>query len=164
MKKSTREDKERIKEIMGQDAHMIEDMKPRDMYKMLKDAKADIMLSGGRSQFVALKATMPWLDINQERHQGYMGYYGMVNLVREIDRTLFNPVWQKVRKPAPWAKAGDTGRSARWRRSRRSRRSLPPIPSRPRKSVAQNRCACARACRWARSRTPFVTAPPRPTP
>ena len=80
------EDKERIKELMGQDAHMIEDMTPREMYKMLKDAKADIMLSGGRSQFVALKATMPWLDINQERHHGYMGYIGMVELVEEIDK------------------------------------------------------------------------------
>ncbi|PPQ36691.1 nitrogenase molybdenum-cofactor synthesis protein NifE [Rhodoblastus acidophilus] len=108
VKKSTREDKERIKELMGQDAHLIEDMKPRDMYKMLRDARADIMLSGGRSQFVALKATMPWLDINQERHQCYMGYVGMVNLVKEIDRTLSNPVWKKVRKPAPWAKVGDS--------------------------------------------------------
>ncbi|MGD5506714.1 nitrogenase component 1, partial [Xanthomonas citri pv. citri] len=66
VKKSTKEDKERIKELMGQDAHMIDDMTPREMYKMLKDAKADIMLSGGKSQFVALKAAMPWLDINQE--------------------------------------------------------------------------------------------------
>jgi nitrogenase molybdenum-cofactor synthesis protein NifE len=108
VKKSTREDKERIKELMGQDAHMIEDMTPREMYKMLKDAKADIMLSGGRSQFIALKATMPWLDINQERHHAYMGYVGMVKLVKEIDKTLYNPVWQAVRKPAPWAKAGES--------------------------------------------------------
>ena len=78
VKKSTKEDKERIKELMGQDAHMIDDMTPREMYKMLKDAKADIMLSGGKSQFVALKAAMPWLDINQERHHAYMGYVGMV--------------------------------------------------------------------------------------
>ena len=46
-KKSTREDKERIKEIMGHDTHMFDDMTPREMYKMLKDARADIMLSGG---------------------------------------------------------------------------------------------------------------------
>ena len=39
VKKSTKEDKERIKEIMGQDAHMIDDMTPREMYKMLKDAQ-----------------------------------------------------------------------------------------------------------------------------
>jgi nitrogenase molybdenum-cofactor synthesis protein NifE len=102
VKKSTKEDKERIKELMGQDAHMIDDMTPREMYKMLKDAKADIMLSGGRSQFIALKASMPWLDINQERHNAYMGYVGMVKLVEEIDKALYNPIWEQVRKPAPW--------------------------------------------------------------
>ena len=102
VKKSTKEDKERIKEIMGDDAHMIDDMTPREMYAMLRDARADIMLSGGRSQFVALKARMPWLDINQERYHPYAGYEGMVALVREIDRTLSNPVWQQVRIAAPW--------------------------------------------------------------
>jgi nitrogenase molybdenum-cofactor synthesis protein NifE len=104
VKKSTKEDKERIKEIMGDDAHMIDDMTPREMYAMLKEARADIMLSGGRSQFVALKARMPWLDINQERHYAYAGYEGMVQLVTEIDKTLYNPVWQQVRLPAPWEK------------------------------------------------------------
>ena len=126
VKKSTKEDKERIKELMGQDAHMIDDMTPREMYKMLKDAKADIMLSGGRSQFVALKATMPWLDINQERHHAYMGYVGMVKLVEEIDKALYNPVWEQVRKPAPWEKAGESWQAkamaqiaSRGRRARR---------------------------------------------
>lgn len=102
VKKSTKEDKERIKHRMGQDAHMIDDMAPRDMYKMLKAAKADIMLSGGKSQFVALKAAMPWLDINQERSHAYMGYLGIVKLVEEIDKALFNPMWEQLRRPAPW--------------------------------------------------------------
>jgi nitrogenase molybdenum-cofactor synthesis protein NifE len=107
VKKSTKEDKERIKQLMGDDAHMIDDMTPREMYRMLKDARADIMLSGGRSQFVALKAKMPWLDINQERHHAYAGYDGMVDLVAEIDKALSNPVWVQVRKPAPWEAFGD---------------------------------------------------------
>ncbi len=102
-KKSTKEDKEKIKEIMGDaDAHMIDDMPPRQMYAMLRDAKADIMLSGGRSQFVALKARMPWMDINQERHHAFAGYEGMVTMIAEIDKALFNPVWAQVRAPAPW--------------------------------------------------------------
>jgi len=102
VKKSTKEDKERIKEIMGDDAHMIDELSPREMFAMLRDAKADIMLSGGRSQFVALKAKMPWMDINQERHHAFAGYEGMVEMVREIDRSLRNPVWEQVRLKAPW--------------------------------------------------------------
>ncbi len=102
IKKSTKEDKEKIKEIMGDDAHMIDDMTPRQMYAMLREAKADIMLSGGRSQFVALKARMPWMDINQERHHAFAGYEGMVTMIEEIDKALFNPMWAEVRTPAPW--------------------------------------------------------------
>ncbi|PXW23984.1 nitrogenase iron-molybdenum cofactor biosynthesis protein NifE [Paraburkholderia caballeronis] len=108
IKKSTKEDKEKIREIMGDEAHMIDDMTPREMYNLLRDAKADIMLSGGRSQFVALKARMPWLDINQERHHPYGGYEGIVELVHEIDRAIHNPVWQQVRRPAPWGDDGET--------------------------------------------------------
>jgi nitrogenase molybdenum-cofactor synthesis protein NifE len=109
VKKSTKEDKEKIKEIMGDDAHMIDDLSPRQMYAMLRDARADIMLSGGRSQFVALKARMPWMDINQERHHAFAGYEGMVTMIEEIDKALFNPVWEQVRAAAPWEECGVDG-------------------------------------------------------
>ncbi|HCA26994.1 MAG TPA: nitrogenase molybdenum-cofactor biosynthesis protein NifE, partial [Betaproteobacteria bacterium] len=103
VKKSTREDKQRIKQLMGEEAHLFEDLAPREMYRMLKEAQADIMMSGGRSQFVALKAKTPWLDINQERHYAYAGYEGVVELVEQIDRAMNNPIWRQVRQPAPWA-------------------------------------------------------------
>lgn len=104
VKKSTREDKDKLKEMFGDqaDAHMIDDMTPRQMYALLRDAKADIMLSGGRSQFVALKARMPWMDINQERYHAFAGYEGMVTMVEQIHKALFNPMWAQVRTPAPW--------------------------------------------------------------
>ena len=73
-----KEDKERIKQLLKDENHMFESMAPRDLYAMLAANKADIMLSGGRTQFIALKAKMPWLDINQERHFPYAGYDGMV--------------------------------------------------------------------------------------
>jgi nitrogenase molybdenum-cofactor synthesis protein NifE len=31
-----------------------------------------------------------------------MGYVGMVKLVQEIDKALYNPMWQQLRQPAPW--------------------------------------------------------------
>ncbi|PZA10415.1 nitrogenase iron-molybdenum cofactor biosynthesis protein NifE [Rhodopseudomonas palustris] len=101
VKKSTKEDKARLKE-MSPDVHQIDDLRPREMYKMLKEAQADIMLSGGRSQFVALKARMPWMDINQERTYAYCGYVGIVEMVRQIDKSLSNPIWVQVRSAPPW--------------------------------------------------------------
>jgi hypothetical protein len=80
------------------------------------------MLSGGRSQFVALKARMPWMDINQERHHAFAGYEGMVTMVAEIDKALFNPVWAQVRTPAPWETADSLPR-------RRPRMDRPHVAS-----------------------------------
>ncbi|WEX91458.1 nitrogenase iron-molybdenum cofactor biosynthesis protein NifE (plasmid) [Sinorhizobium garamanticum] len=102
IKKSTVDDRERIKQILKNENHMYETMTPRELYSSLAEQNADIMLSGGRTQFIALKAKMPWLDINQERHHAYAGYEGMVELARQIDLAIHNPIWEQVREPAPW--------------------------------------------------------------
>ncbi len=107
VKKSTPEDKERIKQILKDENHMFDSMAPRDLYAMLAEHKADIMLSGGRTQFIALKAKMPWLDINQERSHPYAGYDGMVELARQIDIAIHNPVWETVREASPWDAEGN---------------------------------------------------------
>jgi len=103
VRKATEADKDRALARLGGDPTKLADaITPREMYAMFKDGKADMMLSGGRSQFVALKALTPWIDINQERHHGYAAYDGMVELVRQIDLSINNPIWQQVRAPAPW--------------------------------------------------------------
>jgi nitrogenase molybdenum-cofactor synthesis protein NifE len=102
VRKSTDNDKQKVKDLMGGDAHMVDSTPPREMYAQLRRGDADILLSGGRTQFVALKARTPWLDINQERHHAFAGYDGMVTLVRELDASLSNPVWADVRRLAPW--------------------------------------------------------------
>jgi nitrogenase molybdenum-cofactor synthesis protein NifE len=105
-KKSTIEDKERIKQLLKDQNHVFDRMVPRDLYQKLKDGEADIMLSGGRTQFIALKAKTAWLDINQERHHPYAGYDGMIEMVRQIDLAIHNPVWAQVREAAPWDAEG----------------------------------------------------------
>jgi nitrogenase molybdenum-cofactor synthesis protein NifE len=109
-KKSTEEDKARIRELMGEDTKMIEEGSPKALLQVVKDYKADILIAGGRNMYTALKAKLPFLDINQEREFGYAGYQGMLELVRQLALTLESPVWEAVRKPAPWlADAGTTG-------------------------------------------------------
>ena len=103
-KKSTEEDKARIRELMGRDAVMIEDGNPRALIKIVRDEKVDVLIAGGRTMYTALKARIPFLDINQERDFGYEGYTGMIELARQIALTVENPVWEKVRRPSPWVK------------------------------------------------------------
>ncbi|MBN2702268.1 MAG: nitrogenase iron-molybdenum cofactor biosynthesis protein NifE [Methylohalobius sp. ZOD2] len=101
-KKSTEEDKARIRELMGEDAQMIEDGSPKALLEIVRDYRADILIAGGRNMYTALKARLPFLDINQEREFGYAGYQGMLELVRQLALTLESPVWEAVRRPAPW--------------------------------------------------------------
>jgi nitrogenase molybdenum-cofactor synthesis protein NifE len=101
-KKSTEEDKARIRELMGEDTLMIEDGSPKALLQIVRDYKADILIAGGRNMYTALKAKIPFLDINQEREFGYEGYQGMLELVRQLALTLESPVWASVRAPAPW--------------------------------------------------------------
>ena len=104
-KKSTEEDKARIRELMGEDTMMIEDGSPKALLQVVKDYKADILIAGGRNMYTALKAKVPFLDINQEREFGYAGYEGMLELVRQLALTIESPVWPAVRAIAPWKKA-----------------------------------------------------------
>lgn len=101
-KKSTEEDKARIREIMGDNVAMLDDGNPLALLRVIEEQRADMLIAGGRNMYTALKARVPFLDINQERDFGYAGYTGMVELARQIALTLESPVWDAVRTPAPW--------------------------------------------------------------
>ncbi|SEB11375.1 nitrogenase molybdenum-cofactor synthesis protein NifE [Thiothrix caldifontis] len=101
--KSTEEDKARIREIMGADTKMVEDGSPRSLINIVREYNVDILIAGGRNMYTALKARIPFLDINQEREFGYAGYEGMLELAKQLALTVESPIWQAVRKPAPWA-------------------------------------------------------------
>ncbi len=103
-KKSTAEDKARITEIMGEDALMLDEGGARKLLDTAYAHQADLMIAGGRNMYTALKARMPFLDINQERHHAYAGYEGMVTFAKELCRTLESPIWGLISDPAPWSK------------------------------------------------------------
>jgi len=107
-KKSTEEDKARIRELMGEEARMLEDGNPRALLDTVYDYKVDVLIAGGRNMYTALKARVPFLDINQEREFGYAGYEGMLELARQLALTIESPVWEAVRRPSPWS-AGKGG-------------------------------------------------------
>ena len=81
---------------------MLTEGSPRALLDLVKEQNVDILIAGGRNMYTALKARLPFLDINQERDFGYEGYEGMIELARQLALTLESPVWESVRKPAPW--------------------------------------------------------------
>ena len=87
-KKSSYEDEEKMKEILGQDAPLIEDVTPKNLLSLMKDKNADILVAGGRNQYLAIKEGYPFVDVNQERHIAYAGYEGLVNLAEQISNSI----------------------------------------------------------------------------
>jgi nitrogenase molybdenum-cofactor synthesis protein NifE len=111
-KKSTEEDKARIRELMGADTKMLEDGSPRALLQVYEEYRADILIAGGRNMYTALKARIPFLDINQEREFGYEGYTGMLELARRLALTIDCPIWPTVRSAPPWQSLSEKQRAA----------------------------------------------------
>ncbi|MFQ3626395.1 MAG: bifunctional nitrogenase iron-molybdenum cofactor biosynthesis protein NifEN [Cyanobacteriota bacterium] len=106
-KKSTEEDKARIKTLLGQDGIMLEKGGAAELLKVIEKTNADMLIAGGRNQYTALKARIPFLHINQERHNPYSGYSGLLEMAKELDESLHSPVWAEVRRQAPWERSDD---------------------------------------------------------
>ncbi len=87
-KKSTFEDEEKMKEILGSGALLEENVAPGNLLKLLKERNADMLIAGGRNQYLAVKEGFPFVDVNQERHIAYAGYSGLVNFAKQICNSM----------------------------------------------------------------------------
>ncbi|TAI86833.1 nitrogenase iron-molybdenum cofactor biosynthesis protein NifE [Pectobacterium versatile] len=108
-RKSTEEDKQRIRELMGEDAIMLDEGNARTLLDVAYRYGADLMIAGGRNMYTAYKARLPFLDINQEREHAYAGYRGIVTLAEQLCLTLESPIWAQTHQRAPWHKGESDG-------------------------------------------------------
>lgn len=105
--KSTPEDVARIKARIQEETDLIDEGGAARILQTVKRKKADLIIAGGRNQYVALKEQIPFLDINQERHTAYAGYDGLLRLAEQLVGALEHPVWQLARERAPWEQEGE---------------------------------------------------------
>ncbi len=87
-KKSTAHDEEKMREILGKDAPVVEDVSPKNLLRLIRERKADVLVAGGRNQYLAIKEGYPFVDVNQERHTAYAGYEGLLNLAEAISGSI----------------------------------------------------------------------------
>lgn len=100
--KSTEDDVERMRALMGDDGVVMRQGKPQDLIAMVERTGADVLIAGGRNQYTALKSRLPFVDVNQERHTAFAGYDGLVSLARTLHLTVSNPVFDQVRHVPAW--------------------------------------------------------------
>lgn len=101
--KSTEEDKARIRALMGPATRMIDENDQMTLLRLFDDYEADIFAAGDRYIYPALKARVPFLDLDHVRDVGYAGYTGMLQFARQVAVSVDSPVWKQVRNPPRWA-------------------------------------------------------------
>ena len=74
--------------ILGPDAPLHENMSPAKIRSLMSESGADILVAGGRNQYLAIKEGFPFIDANQERHTAYAGYEGLVNLAQRMSEAI----------------------------------------------------------------------------
>lgn len=99
VKKSTEEDKLRIKEIdENGNIIMLDNGNPVNLIKIAREERVDIILAGGRNQYTAIKSLIPFLDVNQERFNPYTSYEGMEFLAKQIYFEIKNPLFKLLKE------------------------------------------------------------------
>ncbi len=87
-KKATYEDEQKMLTILGPGAPLHENLSPAKIRTLMSENGADILVAGGRNQYLAIKEGFPYIDVNQERHTAYAGYEGLVNLARRMTEAI----------------------------------------------------------------------------
>jgi len=87
-KKSSHEDEEKVRGILGPDVRLIEDISPAVIRRLFAEEGADLLVAGGRNRYLAAKEGWPFIDVNQEREHAYAGYDGLVNVAHDLHESV----------------------------------------------------------------------------
>jgi nitrogenase molybdenum-cofactor synthesis protein NifE len=87
-KKSSHEDEQKVREILGEEAVLLEDISPASIRRLFAEERADLLVAGGRNRYLAAKEGWPFIDVNQEREHAYAGYEGIVQLARDLHESV----------------------------------------------------------------------------
>ena len=87
-KKSSVEDEEKVRQVLGERVRLIEDISPKVIRSLFADEGATLLVAGGRNRYLAAKEGWPFVDVNQERETAYAGYDGLVNLAADLANSV----------------------------------------------------------------------------
>jgi nitrogenase molybdenum-cofactor synthesis protein NifE len=101
-KKLHQEDKNRLQQWLNKDNIVLVNESFEEIFQIINEYQADLLIASSYLQSLAFQAKIPFLNINSEINHSYTGYAGILAAAQDLYATIYNPVWQQVRKPAPW--------------------------------------------------------------
>ena len=88
------EDYDRIRGAVKNGTLVVDDANTMELIRLLKKYKPDLMVSGAKEKYLALKLGVPFCDFNHDRISSFAGFQGFSNFAREVDRAVSSPVWK----------------------------------------------------------------------
>ena len=88
------EDYDRIRGAVKNGTLVVDDANTMELTRLLKKYKPDLMVSGAKEKYLALKLGVPFCDFNHDRISSFAGFQGFSNFAREVDRAVSSPVWK----------------------------------------------------------------------
>jgi nitrogenase molybdenum-cofactor synthesis protein NifE len=91
-----KEDYDLIEELVSEDTIILDDTNPSELEKFIREKEADILVGGVKERPLAYKLGVAFCDHNHERKHPLCGFEGMINFVKEINRSMNHPVWRYI--------------------------------------------------------------------
>ncbi len=83
------EDYDRIRDAVKNGTLVVDDANTMELTRLLKKYKPDLMVSGAKEKYLALKLGVPFCDFNHDRITSFAGFQGFSNFAREVDKSSF---------------------------------------------------------------------------
>ncbi len=98
------DDYEKIFEQLDEGSMMIDNPNVPELEEILTHRRPDLFISGNKEKYLAYKLGVPFVNGHTYDTGPYAGFLGMVNFARDLDKALYAPIWQTLKrraKPAP---------------------------------------------------------------
>ena len=97
-KNGIKEDYERIKEVVKDGTLIVDDANSTELARLLKKYRPNLLISGAKEKYIALKLSVPFCDFNHDRISAFAGFKGFVSFAKEVDASVSSPVFNLTRK------------------------------------------------------------------
>lgn len=89
-----KDDYQIIDSLVDKDTVILDDANPAELETFMKEKEADILVGGVKERPLAYKLGVAFCDHNHERKHPLAGFDGVVNFVKEINKSINHPVWE----------------------------------------------------------------------
>lgn len=105
------DDYDRTIKEMGNATLIYDDVTGYEFEEFVKRVKPDLIGSGIKEKYIFQKMGIPFRQMHSWDYSGpYHGYDGFAIFARDMDMTLNNPCWSKIK--APWETSGESAEAA----------------------------------------------------